>query len=78
MIYPKISIEGWLEKHPTFKEDLPLKCLCGREVYDFTPFVTSNAVGISTGKCVCGVQGAEAVSIPRTEKARLDLLNAIY
>ena len=77
---PNISCKKWLEIHPTFKEDLPLQCVCGEEIYDVTPFVTSYSVGISTGKCVCGIEAAITVSKPRSLAAAnylVSLFNAL-
>lgn len=71
--YPEIALEKWLKLHPSFKEDLPLECLCGEEIYNVTPYVTANSVGISTGLCACGVKSATTISKPRSPKLTAEL-----
>jgi hypothetical protein len=65
--HPNITCKRWMEIHPTFKEDLPLHCICGKEVWDVTPFVTAYSVGISTGECDCGIHAATTISKPRNQ-----------
>lgn len=66
--YPNTTSKTWLQIYPTFKDDLPLSCICGRLVNEVTPFVTKHSVGISTGRCSCGVNAAVTVCIPKNKQ----------
>ncbi len=75
--YPNIETDRWLAMHPTFKEDLPLSCICGKEVYEVSPFVTAYSLGVSTGDCDCGVKDAATLSKPRNKKLASELVQLV-
>ena len=71
--YPNVKLSTWLRLYPTFKQDLPMTCICGKSVEDVTPFITTNCIGISTGDCPCGAKNAETISIARKGRDFLDV-----
>jgi hypothetical protein len=70
MIYPDVSLEKWFKKYPFLKDYIPLTCICGKQVYEVTPYYTHLSAGISTGVCECGIKAAETCSMPRNERCR--------
>lgn len=75
--YPQIELSRWLAKNPSFREDLPIRCLCGNEVSEVIPFVTAYSIGISTGECPCGIKDATTVSKPRNAKLVTELVQLV-
>ena len=67
MWYPNVSNEIWLRLHPQLKDELPIHCICGKQISQFIPFVSEDWSGFKGGLCGCGATFT-SIAIPRTEK----------
>ncbi len=66
MWFPEIKLENWFNIYPDLKNQYPIKCLCGMNIFEVKPYVGKSWVGIiSNNNCQCGLPAC-FVSIPRS------------
>ena len=55
MVYPDISVEEWIKKHPSLRLAVPALCKCGHPIV-LRAWLSKDARGLgATGPCgVCG------------------------
>lgn len=70
MIYPNISLEEWLEKHPI--EPVEGKCYCGRIHRTTKPVILKDYIGLVANKCDCGVKIPVSTYIDKKESIRYE------
>lgn len=65
VIYPDVSVEVWCRKYPALRELQIGKCSCGQPVQELKPYYAKYTLGLVSGMCSCGTEGAFFISIPR-------------
>jgi hypothetical protein len=54
MIYPDVTVEDWIAKHPAL-EVSKCSCIdCGVEIKSDKPYMSRDYIGLESKPCVCG------------------------
>lgn len=71
MIYPNVTLESWLEKHPSL-EVIKVECLeCKHEIPTLKPFITKDYLGLSASHCPnCKVEHRAYTGIAYSESEK--------
>lgn len=54
MIYPDVTLEDWLRKHPELQVLKKTCDSCGKDMFSTVPFMTKDYYGLESPKCSCG------------------------
>lgn len=72
MIFPQVSLQDWLQKHPDLKIN-KLNCdACGKEMIANKPFIEKGYAGLIAEKCSCGNNRHTCMSMVTTSKEAYD------
>lgn len=69
ILFPEITSEAWIEKHPYLKV-VSTNCKnCGNKLSSTIPFKSKGYIGLTTPICSCGNKMSKAeCAIPRTKE----------
>lgn len=76
MIFLNITLKEFLEKYPSFRDDYPMVCSCGKKAYDLKVYATKRNIGLIHENCSCGIP-VQVVSISRTHEAESEILSVL-
>ena len=78
MIFPDVTIEEWLKKHPELSPpDYSKSCHeCGKPVHTYRPYIEKDWIGFASNECECGSGYRAYNEIPNSQDSKNLLKNA--
>lgn len=76
MLFPQVSVEEWIERHPGLEIEKERCPSCRKEIVKDIPYMSKDWVGLHSGECSCGHDGS-IIALPRNSKSQ-NILSSIF
>jgi hypothetical protein len=68
MIYPDVTVDEWVKRHPIcVVEGL---CVCGKKASTTIPVITNKKIGLVSPRCECGLTESVSTYISKSPEDR--------